>query len=497
VTDPTETGVKPTEQTYHLGRTIAKNAAFVTLGRLALKAVNFLFSVYVIRHLGDNRYGQYSIILAFVAIFQILAELGISQYVMREIARDRSKAQDYFWNLVTVRLGLAGVGILIINGAARLVGYSPELLLGIFIYTLTFLLAAFEAPMESLLTANERLDIVAVLGIIGQVAFVILGGIFMLSGFSFIWLIVASLLSFIPQILLAIRSVQKNRLLSHPIHIQPRLWPRMIRSGIPFGIIQLTLTVSFGIDTVILSRYRPENVVGWYNVAYNLVFSLLFFFTGFSTAIVPSLARTYAGDAAAVERWYYRSIKYIFLIGIPVATGGMLVAYPLIRFLYTQQFLPAAAALQIIIWDIPVLMFASFCGNMTTVVGEEHNAAKIYTAAAAFNVLANLIVIPRFGYIGAAATTVLTDLLSSILFYLLLHRKLHLPDVSGMFLRVIAASALMGGSVYLARGQNIFVVVALGALIYALLVFGFRMIDQSEWGIILRLFRRRGSATAE
>jgi O-antigen/teichoic acid export membrane protein len=134
---------------------------------------------------------------------------------------------------------------------------------------------------------------------------------------------------------------------------------------------------------------------------------------------------------------------------------------------------------------------------MTTVVGEERNAAKIYTIAAVTNVLLNLIAIPRFGYLGAAAVTVLTDLIASILFYLLLSHKLHLPEVRGIFLRVVAASTLMGGAVYLARSQNFFIMIALGMIVYAGLAFGFRLLDQSEWGLILRLFHREDSVPAE
>jgi UDP:flavonoid glycosyltransferase YjiC (YdhE family) len=91
-------------QTGPLGKIIAKNTVFVTLGNIALKLLNFLFTVYIVRSLGDERFGQYSIVLAFVAIFQIFAELGVSQYVRREIARDKSKTEEYVWNLMTIRV---------------------------------------------------------------------------------------------------------------------------------------------------------------------------------------------------------------------------------------------------------------------------------------------------------------------------------------------------------------------------------------------------------
>src|SRR3972149_4069479 len=125
-----------------LGRTIARNAAFVTVGGILLKVVNFAFGIYVVRRLGDDRFGQYSIVLAFVGLFQIFAELGISQFVMREISRGRDKASSLFWNLVAVRLVLAALGIAGITIGAAGIGYSDALVLGVFLYTWTFVLSA-------------------------------------------------------------------------------------------------------------------------------------------------------------------------------------------------------------------------------------------------------------------------------------------------------------------------------------------------------------------
>jgi O-antigen/teichoic acid export membrane protein len=474
------------------GHIILKNTAFVTLGNVVLKVLTFLFNVYVVRKLGDDRFGQYSIVLAFVGLFQIFFELGMTQYVMREIAQDRSKTQYLFWNLVTLRLLLAALGIVGITLGAVVVGYSAELVWGIFIYTCSFLLFAFLVPLTTVLTAYERLDYVTVLSILGRLVFIVLGAVFLFSGWGFISLIVAGFIGTPLEIGLAVWAIRRHRMATLSVHIDPRTWPRLIRASLPFGIISLTLTIAFSIDTVMLSMYQPERVVGWYNVAYNLVFSLMFFFSGFKEAIVPSLSRTYVNDPARVESWYHRSVKYIMLSSLPIAVGGMLVAFPLIRLLYTDEFLPSALALQILIWDVPVLMFTSFCGNMTTVISEERAAARIYTINAVANVILNLYAIPRFGLVGAALVTVVTDMIGALQFHFLLRRKLHLPDMRWVLIRVLIASALMGIVVRLADSLNLFLLIGLGVAAYGGLILGLRLLDETEWAMILRLLRRRG-----
>lgn len=483
--------ILPESQTAEsLGNIIAKNTVFVTLGNLALKLLNFLFTVYVVRSLGDERFGQYSIVLAFVGIFQIFAELGVSQYVRREIARDKSKTEEYVWNLMAIRVVLALIGIGAITYVASVVGYAPELLLGIFIYTFGFLLSAIDMPLDTVLWANERMDYLTLMNVLSQVVFITFGALFLFAGMSFIWLIVASLLSIIPRIVVSVLAIRKHGLLKPRFPIKPRLWIPLIKAGVPFGLISLALTIDYSVDTLMLERFVSDNEVGWYNVAYRLSLSLIIFFSGFSVAMVPSLSRTYIEDNVAVERWYYRSVKFIILSSLPLAVGGMLVSTPLIHFLFTEEFSPSAIALKILIWDVPFVMFASFCGNMTTVVKEEKSAARIYIVSAIANVVLNLITIPIFGFLGAAATTVATDVIISIQFYFLLKRKLNLPDIKPVIARVLAASAVMGLMVWWGSGLNLFLQIGLGIAVYGLLVFVFRLLDRDEKKMIFNFVMR-------
>lgn len=470
----------PASDNSRTGRVIFKNALFVTLGDTALKVLTFLFNIYVVRRLGDDRFGQYSIVLAFVGLFSIAVELGMTQYVMREIAKDNNKSGHFFWNLVVLRFLLAILGVVAITVAGSAFGYSEEIVFGIFLYTLTFVLASFQAPLGALLIAHERFDYEVLMSVAARLSFVVLGGLFLLNGLSFVFLIVASLISFPFQIAIGLRACRKHRIFPSTISIDPQIWPDLIRASLPFGMISLMLTIAFGIDTVMLSMFRPESVVGWYNVAYNLVFSMTFFSKGIKRSMVPSLSKSFVQDPAYVRQWYYRSIKLIGLISLPIAIGGVLVAFPLIRFLYTDEFLPSALALQILIWDVPLLMFTAFSGSMTTIVNEERAAARIYAINTIANVLLNLYAIPRFGLVGAALVTVVTDLIGALQFFFFLRRKLALPRIHSALLRVTAASLLMGAVVWLARGLHLFLLIAVGAASYFLVAVAVGVFEEWE-----------------
>ncbi len=488
----TETDSQPK---HSLVQTIFANTIFVTVGNLALRALNFLFMILVVRKLGDARYGQYSVVLAFVGLFQIFAELGISQYVMRESARDKTNALRYFWNLVVLRLILAVVNVGFITLVGSQMGYSDEIVQGIFIYTLIFLLSALDGPLNDLFQAYERMGLMSLLTIVGQVAFMILGAIFLFSGLSYIWLVAAGLFSMFPRIGLGLWLAIRFHMLPPKFSINPRLWWHMILAGLPFGVISLTMTIDASIDTLMLKHFETDQIVGWYNVAHHFIFSLLSITRGFRSAIVPSLARTYKGDPTTVREWFYRSAKFSWLFSIPVAVGGFLVANRLMVFLYKEAFAPSGLALQILIWDYPLRMYSSLCSQMATVIQVEKKAAGINVINAVANVILNFIFIPKFGLVGAALVSVITDLISALQFHFLMRGRLAprstLPDL----LRILAASAVMGTGVWLAGSLHVLLAIGVGVVVLIPAVLLFRVLDADEWQWIGRGLRfiRRGA----
>jgi O-antigen/teichoic acid export membrane protein len=467
---------------------VFKNTAFIMLGSFVLRILNFLFRIYIVRSLGDERFGRYSTVLAFVGIFQIFVELGMTQYFMREVSRDRAKANEFFWNLVATRMLLAIVGIFGITYASYLAGYSTELMIGVGIFTITFLLSAVDSPIEALLVANERFDYVTAKNVLSQITFVGFGAIFMYFHFGFLWLIVAGIIGQIPQIGLGVWAVLRQNLMPRPVKFFPSRWHFLMRSGLPFGIISLSLSITYSVDTVILKNFQSDQVVGWYNAAYGLIFTISSLISGFKDALVPTLSRAYISSPDLVERWYFRTVRVLILISLPIVIGGMLIAFPLIHFLFTDEYLPSALALQILIWDIPFMMFAAFCGNMTTIIKFEKYAARIYTLNAILNIVLNLILIPRYGMIAASIVTVVTDIFSAIQFYILLHKELRLPKLSDVILRTLLASGIMGLLVWGLGQQQLFLMIAVGVLSYLFLVVGLRILDRDELAFIQRVF---------
>jgi O-antigen/teichoic acid export membrane protein len=440
------------------GKTIARNTLYGVGAQLALKIASFLFNVFVINRLGGAEYGQYNSVLGWATLFSVVGDLGVTQYFAREVARDRSKSNELFWDAVVLRLILAAISSAItIGGALALTDYSPEVVLGIAVFTGTYFFQSIMAPLNSVLTGNERVDLVSVFSVVMQVVFMLIAGIFLYMGLSFVWLFVAGVINLPIIILLQWQAVRRNQIGPSRFRVNPSLWWHLLKAGIPFGLMQLSLSFAFRVDVVLLGQFGfSDQEIGWYSAAYiNLTLTLLGISTSFNSAILPTLAREHTINPDSIRVWYYRSVKGMMFVALPAAIGGMLMADKIVNFLY-PELAPAAIALAILVWDIPVNMYHSFCGNVTQSIKHENAAARIYGSLGVVNVILNLILIPRFGIIGAAFSTVLTDLMGAAQFYIFLRHEFGAGLGLKRLIRIGLSAVFMGVIVVALRQLNLF-----------------------------------------
>ncbi len=434
------------------------------MGQIAVKVLSLIFSIFVVRRLGDASFGLYSAALAYVGVFAILSDLGLAPYMVREVAKDPDRTPALFANAILLRLMLSAGTLAVIVGSALVLKRSPELILGAAIAACTLFIYAVEGPMESLFIARERLDFLSLMNVFQQMGFVMLGTAALVGGLGFKGLLVASLVSLMLATAMGWQLLHRTG--GAPWHPQPRLWPALLKAALPFGVIGFSLGLSYKIDTVLLQYFYGDAVTGWYNAAYNLIFMIMMVSHAVNLALYPVLCRQYAADPKKMPALYTQALKYLFVIAIPIAVGTTVLARPLIRLLYTDQFASSVLPLQILIWVLPLMFLTELLGNVTIIHDQEKKVARALLVSAAINAALNLALIPRWGLLAASAVTVLTEMILAGQYLWLLRRELAAVDFRAVFLKPGLAAALMGLVVFLAREANFFLVVALGAFIY-------------------------------
>ena len=455
--------------TRSLGQTILRNSIFVSSGGGLIRLLGFAFTIYCVRTLGESAYGQYVTALAFTALLGTFFELGTTQYVERTLAQDRTRLPELLGRLISVRLLLALASVVLIPALAVALGYERIIVWCILLQTTTFVLAAVLSPLSVVLTSRERYDLSTAVLIVGQLGSILLGTLVLWLGGGLLWLVTTGLVVMPLQIGAALYLIRSSGI--GPLAFKATLSgvQPLVRASLPFALTSLALTISFNVDTFLLSMLQPSNVVGWYGAAYRLVPTIVSLLGGFLTVITPSLARAYMNDREAVRRWTRTTIKWLAMFGLPAAAGVSLLAPSMIALLYGDSFAPSATVLAIIAWDIPLRLFNAFAGNVTAAVGLEKQAWRIFMTGSLLGVLLYVPAIMGFGIIGAAVVTVATDGINSVLFFRLLGKHLQASQI-GVLLRASAAMVVMGAAVWLAaQAAGIYVAVGVGFVTYLVL----------------------------
>ena len=396
---------------------IAKNIGILFLSQIVTIILGFLYIIYIARYLGTSGFGILSFALAFAGIFVIIVDLGLSMLTVREVSRDKSLAGKYLGNALIIKIILAIVMLLLIVFVVKIINYPQETVYVVYLIGFAFIFGSFSGIFNSIFQAYEKMEFQS----IGQIitSFLMLLGVLIaiylglgLYAFASIYLIV-NLIIFIYSFF-----VCSWKFVLPKIEIDLHFWRLIILESLPFGLTSIFVLIYYYMDTVMLSILIPNSnsIIGWYSAAYRLVTPLTFIPAIFFTSVFPVMSNLYGKSENSLKFAFGRSIKYMIILGIPIATGITILANKIILLIYGQSYFPSVIALQILIWTIPLIFIDSSFAYLFSSMNKQATVAKIMGIVAFFNILANIILIPIYSYIGACIVTLASDMITLILF---------------------------------------------------------------------------------
>lgn len=459
------------------GKNVARNSALGIVGQLAIRALSVVFGIAIVRRFGSETFGQYAAALAFVSLFSVLSDLGLGSWGTRAVAEDRASTSALVWRVAGIRLLLSAMTTAVIVGLAALL-YPAQHLLAIIVACGTLFLFGINGAFDMAWLGNERLAISSTVSVINQVAFVAIGSAVLIFHGGVIALILASIAALC---IATTASWRMGKRLLGLTAARPTLrgaWP-LVCACAPIGIVQISLLISYKVDTVFLSIFRDDATVGIYAVAYNLIFSLMLLSHSVNLALFPALSRT-ANDPTVLERLVSRAMRYLLIVSIPIAFGGALLAPALIRSLYTDVYAQSATVLQIVIWVLPLMFLTEFLGYYVTAIHRERAASRAAIVMAIANVGLNLVCIPRFGIWAAAIITVITEIVFLIQYLWILRDRHVIRIFSALAWRPVVAAGVMVVVLAVAPFGFPPLAICLGMIVYGALLLFLGVVTRSE-----------------
>ena len=466
-------------------KTITRNAGVLFISRFLTYTLAFFYTIYMARYLGATGFGIISFALAFTGILGIFSDLGLSTFMTREIARDKSVVNKYLSNIISIKLILGiftlVISILLIN----LLGYPHKTIEVVYLVTLYIICTNFVQMFYSTFQAYEKMEYQSVGEILNSVLMFI--SIFIaiyykldIIAFAFIFFYTSVITLFYGLFISVWKFVLPR------INIDLNFWKLIIKEALPFGITGIFITIYISIDSVMLSFMQGNEAVGLYNAAYKIMALLTFIPAIINFAVFPSMSRLHITSQKLLKQIVWKYFKLMIIIGVPIGVGISILSDKIILLIYGSGYEGFIIALQVLIWTmIFVFANASFV-QLFQSTDRQITLTKIIGIGALINVILNLILIPRISYVGAGVATVIAELIFSILLIFSTYKigyGILLKNFVDMLVRVIIASLLMGIVLFYLKSVttiNLFVLIIISSLLYFLILFLIKGIKKEE-----------------
>jgi O-antigen/teichoic acid export membrane protein len=449
-------------------RRVTAGGAVNLVVRLAALALGLATTAILARTLGPTSYGYVALALGLAAIAVSVADFGFTQVAIREAAAGPETRHRTIGALVVLRVWAT----LLLSVFVILVGLVllPDQADGMVVLVGLALPIASVASVQAATQARLRLDLASAALLAQSVVWLAGTAIAASQGASLAAYGLAYVAAATVQAVVAILAARHVSSISISGLRKPAL--RLLRLAWPLGLAGVFVTCYYRVDGVLLFAIAGSEESAYYLAAYKLLDVLQVIPVVATTMLLPYLAVGTQRRVGVQERTAIRSILGLLgIVAIPAVVGGMILAAPIIGFVYGPEFESSAALLAIL---LPAYLSICVAYVFTTAVIVRSRVAAYATVvgiAAVVNVALNTALIPFFGAYAAAIVTLLTEFCVCATIVLLAtggRPRAYLP--LDRWSRTLAASAVMAGVALFLRDQH--VLVAIGACVVVYVVAG-------------------------
>jgi O-antigen/teichoic acid export membrane protein len=393
---------------------VMRNASVLAGATVAARLSMFAFGIVLARALGADSYGQYALALALGLVLQPIADAGLTPYLSREVARAREETERALPILLAAKLALLVATFTLTVLVAAVAIDDDSMLAVIAAVVLATLVDGFSMFVYGYFQGREAMGFEARATTLASIVRA-LGGIALALAFDELgpvmaWILAVSLI----QAAVAARRLARVAPPGRPrwrSHGAKRVhW----HSVLSMGLMAIFVMTYLRLDSVLIGWLRDERAVGLYAAAYTLMLGAQIVPTMLATALTPVFARTHARDRGVFESAWESGVRLVLLVSLPIALVTTLLAGPLIGRLYGGEFERSADVLALVIWICPLGSLSLIAQAALRGARRETWLTAVSGACAALNVGLNLWAISRYGIMGAAVVTVVTELLNTL-----------------------------------------------------------------------------------
>ena len=390
-----------------------KNASWIIVCRIIQSLISLVIGMISARYLGPSNYGVITYVSSVVAFALPIMQLGLNQTLVKEFVQSPEREGKILGTSLVINI-LSGIVsmigsvafVFLVNAGER------ETILVCILYSFTLLFQATE--MTQYWFQYQLLSKYPSIATLCAYVVVSLYKIFLLvTQKSVVWFALSNVLDYflISVILMVIYFKVGNQRLS----FDWRLGREMLSRSKYYIIPSLMVMIFQHTDRIMIKLMMGEAETGFYSAAITCIGISGFVFSAVIDSMRPVILEEKGKDQARYENRVAQLYAIITFISLAQSIGMTVLAKPLVNLLYGAEYAPTAGILCVAVWYVTFSYYGSVRNVWILAEGKQRYLFGINVIGAVANVLLNLLLIPRWGGIGAAIASLITQFFTNVI----------------------------------------------------------------------------------
>ncbi len=448
-----------------LNRKLAHNTLYQFIGKAIGTILALFATTQLLRYLGPVQYGKFHIILTFVQITGIIADMGLYLIVLNDISQPKFNhhniiSQNLIFRFYLNLIYLAGMGLL-----ALVAPYELAIKLGIFLMSFSNVFIWFGQIYQTVFQKKMNTQYIALAEIIGRGALVASTAAMIYWRVSIVPLALTVVIGNFVSFLLSWYFVR--RYVEFSWHIDWRYIKTVLSRTWPVAMSIWFSLLYFKADTIILSLFKSDYEVGIYGMPYRILETLVTLPLVFMSLIMPLTSRAYCrGHKRRFKRYMQKGFDALSIMAIPLLFGALPLARSIVLLLAGDEFIESAPLLQILMISVLIMYVGALFGHAVISIQAQKAMIKYYAFIALLMLALFFILIPRYSYWAAAWLTVAGEMLVLLATFFVVYQKTRFFPQMGVFVKSTISAIIMATALYPFRDLTIFLTIPLAIGFY-------------------------------
>jgi polysaccharide transporter, PST family len=394
---------------------ILGNTGWLFFDKILRMGVGLIVGVWVARYLGPEQFGAYNFAFAFVALFAAFASLGLDGIVVRDIVREPERKYEILSSAFILKLCGGGVAFFISLAAIfimRPAESQTHWLVGIIAAGMIFqsfdaIDLWFQSQVQSKYTVIAKNSAFVALAMVRVVLILNKAPLT-----AFAWSALAEIIVGAAGLVLFYLKRQSFAALWRP---RKNIACRLIKESWPLILSGLAIMIYMRIDQIMLGQMMGNKEVGLYSAA--LRFSEIWYFIPMTimSSVMPSITQARLESKDKYYQHLQQLFNYLVRIAYVIALPMPFISSFLVTSFYGYEYTSAGLILAIHIWSAVFVFIGVGMTPWTINEGMMRYSLIQAIGGAIVNICLNIFLIPRYGAVGAAISTLISQMIASFL----------------------------------------------------------------------------------